>query len=123
MHNQNFHFVRLLAEVLRIQKWAAGEAISASRIFGLMHGIESVCRQESESFGISEAVQDKVEDILEEIETGTQKTDGMSIKDRLRADGIDELMRAVSWNCAPSKADSRSPSRPSPMVRELYSLR
>lgn len=85
----------ILAEVLRIQSWAGGDTVSAERIFGLMHGIESVIRQETESFGISEEIQRKVEDMLEDIEYGKQSTDGLAIKDRLRSDDVDETDAAT----------------------------
>ncbi|MCE9561863.1 MAG: hypothetical protein K8U57_07400 [Planctomycetes bacterium] len=90
MAEPDYRYTKVMAEILRIQRWAGGETPDAARIFGLLHGFESVCRQENESFGISEADQDKVEDMLEEVEAKTQSTDGMSIKDRLRDDGIDE---------------------------------
>ncbi len=80
----------LLAEVLRLQRWAGGEHVSADRIFGLMHGFESVIEQETESFGISEETQRKVEDLLEDVDFDRQSTMGMAIKDRLRSDGIKE---------------------------------
>lgn len=81
---------RLLAEILRLQRWAGGEAVSSARIFGLMHGFETVIRQECECFGISKDTQRKVEDILEDVEHGRQSTDGPRIKDRLYRDGVDE---------------------------------
>jgi len=48
------------------------------RIFGLMHGFESVIRQESEGFGISEETQEKVEDLLDDVEAGTQSADAQA---------------------------------------------
>jgi hypothetical protein len=81
---------KLLAEVLRVQRWAGGDSVSAARIHGLMHGFESVLKQELESFGVSEDVQEKVEQILVDIESGQQATDGLAIKDRLRRDHINE---------------------------------
>jgi hypothetical protein len=81
---------QILAEVLRLQRWAGGEHVSADRVFGLMHGFETVIRQEAESYGISEETQDKVEDLLEDVENGKQSPDGPSIKDRLWREKIDE---------------------------------
>ena len=92
MAGTDYRFTRLLAELLRIQRWAGGDTVPAARIFGLLHGFESFCRQESETFGVSEEIQDKVEDILEDVEAGTQDTDGLAIKDRLQKDGIDETV-------------------------------
>jgi hypothetical protein len=43
-----------------------------------------------ECFGISGEIQEKVEDMLEDVEAGKQSTDGPSIKDRLRRENIDE---------------------------------
>jgi hypothetical protein len=37
---------RILAELLRLQPWAGGESVSAARIYGLMHGFESVIQDE-----------------------------------------------------------------------------
>jgi hypothetical protein len=81
---------QVLAEVLRLQRWAGGEHVSADRVFGLMHGFETVIRQEAESYGISEETQDKVEDLLEDVENGKQSPDGPAIKDRLWREKIDE---------------------------------
>lgn len=80
----------ILAEVLRLQRWAGGESVSADRIFGLLHGFESTLDQEAGSFGISRELQDKVEDIIEDVEHGRQSADGMAIKQRLLRDDIDE---------------------------------
>jgi len=82
---------RLLAEVLRIQRWAGGDHIPADQIFGLMHGFESAYR-DGDSFGVSIEVQRKVENILQDVEFGRQSTDGMSIKDRLYEEEIDETV-------------------------------
>lgn len=82
---------RLLAEILRIQRWIGGESVSAERVFGLLHGFECTLRQEEESFGISDELCSKVEDVLEDVESGEQATDGPSIKHRLHTNGIDEL--------------------------------
>ncbi len=90
MPEVDFNYARMLAEILRIQRWAGGDSVPADRIFGLMHGFESVFREETESFGISEATQEKVEDLPEEVEAGTQSSSGTSIKERLRRDGIKE---------------------------------
>jgi len=90
MNHDDGQYVRVLAELLRIQRWAGGETVSADRIFGLLHGFESVLRRETESFGIDEDTQNKVEDLLEEVEARTQSPDGPAIKERLRRDGVDE---------------------------------
>lgn len=83
---------KLLAEILRIQRWAGGESVRSARIYGLMHGFESVLKEETEYFGISREVQDKVEDILQDVEDGSQAADGLSIKQRLLEDDIDEIV-------------------------------
>lgn len=80
----------LLAELLRVQRWAGGDSVSAARIFGLMHGFESVINEEKDSFGISEIVENKVEDILDELDSETLAFERNSIKDRLRIEGISE---------------------------------
>lgn len=81
---------QLLAEILRIQHWAGGEAIDPDRIYGLMKGFESVIADEVETFGISADQQDLVEDLLEAIEAGSQSPNEMAIKSRLREVGVDE---------------------------------
>ena len=81
---------RLLAEILRLQRWAGGEAVPADRIFGLMHGFKSVLCQEAEASGITSETQEKVEDLLEDVEGGKQSTEGRDVKGRLRSDGIEE---------------------------------
>ena len=85
---------RILAELLRLQRWAGGDAVTADRIFGLMHGFETVIAEEKESFGISRETQSKVEDMLEDVERGKQSTDGYDIKQRLLEDQIDESTAA-----------------------------
>ncbi|MCA9252042.1 MAG: hypothetical protein KDA54_13005 [Phycisphaerales bacterium] len=85
----------ILAELLRIQRWAGGDGVSAGRILGLMHGFESVIRQENKSFGIAEETQRKVEDLLEDVDHDKQSSDGMAIKDRLLRDGVDETNAAT----------------------------
>ncbi len=81
---------RVLAETLRLQRWAGGDSVDAARVFGLTHGVESVIRQERESPGISEETQEKVEDILEDIEAGQQSVVGRELKHRLLRDKLDE---------------------------------
>lgn len=79
----------LLAEVLRLQRWAGGESVSAARIFGLLNGFESVIDEETESFGVSRKTQSAAEDIMDELDSGKPVT-GMELKDRIRQAGIDE---------------------------------
>jgi len=95
MHASEIPVPVILAELLRIQRWAGGDSVSADRILGLMHGIESVIRQENESFGISEETQRKIEDLLKDVDDGKQSTDGMAVKDRLRCDNIKETDAAT----------------------------
>jgi hypothetical protein len=90
MTTEEGQLARVLAELLRIQRWAGGEAVSAARIFGLQHGVESVLRQDEESFGIDNDTQDKVEQMLEDVEAHKQSADGIAIADRLRREGVSE---------------------------------
>ena len=80
----------ILAEILRLQRWAGGDSVSAKRIFGLANGFESLLDEEAESFGISRKLQEKIEDVFEDIEAGNQSADGISFKSRLHRDRIDE---------------------------------
>lgn len=80
----------LLAELLRIQRSLAGDPISAARIFGLMHGFQSVIEEETESFGISDETQEKAEDLLDEMDKAGAVWDGMTLKHRIREVGISE---------------------------------
>jgi len=82
---------RILAEVLRLQRWAGGAPLDAARIFGLLHGFESVLREQKQE-GISETTQEAVEDLLHEIESNGQVPDGLALKDRLNRQGIDEVV-------------------------------
>jgi hypothetical protein len=84
----------ILAEVLRLQRWAGGEAVPADRIYGLLHGFESVLDQENETYGLSRELQDRIEDILDDVENGKQSPEGMLIKQRLLHDRIDETAAA-----------------------------
>ena len=100
MSEENRNTGRLLAEILRLQRWAGGEAVSAARIFGLMHGFESVLEEE-QSRVVSRQTQDAVEDVLEDVEAGKQSVDGNSIKTRLRQSGVREsdaaLVMQLCW--------------------------
>ncbi len=80
----------LLAELLRLQRYIGGDSVPAARIFGLMHGFESVVDEEKESYGISRQEQEKIERLLQEVEDGKQSSMGMHIKQRMIADQIDE---------------------------------
>lgn len=82
-------FGSLLAEILRLQRWVGGDAVSPARIFGLMHGFESVL-EEDQGTGISRATQEKVEDLLAEVDKGGEAADGVRIKQRLREVEVDE---------------------------------
>ncbi len=94
MNGQTLTLGRLLSEVLLLQRWAGGPAVPADRIFGLMNGFESTLKEESSAVdgGISRAVQDRVEDLLEEIDSDTASTNPLSVKDWLWREGIDETV-------------------------------
>ena len=87
----SFTHSRLLAELLRLQRWTAGDSVSAERVYGLLHGFECEWKQEQESFGISDELRNKMEDVLQDVLNEKQATDGPSIKDRLHRDGIDKM--------------------------------
>jgi len=81
---------QLLAELLRIQRWAdSSNNICPGRIYALAHGFESVLK-ETRSSGIAEATERAVEALLCDVEAGKQPPDGLSIKERLRSEGISE---------------------------------
>lgn len=80
---------QILAEVVRLQRWAGGDAVSAARLFGLLHGFESVLDEERES-AIGRATQDKVERMLEDVEMGKQSPDNLAIKGRLHQTKVSE---------------------------------
>lgn len=82
-------FAKIMAEVLRVQRWAGGDSVNASRIFGLQHGFETTMNAEVTD-GISEEIQAKVEDVLSDVDAGQQSTEGLSIKARLRKEEVDE---------------------------------
>ena len=74
---------RLLGELLRLQKWAGGDAIRSDRLFGLLHGFESVLDEECHD-RISRETQEAVEDLLEAIDRGDISPEGLSLKSKLR---------------------------------------
>lgn len=80
----------ILAELLRLERWEGGDSVEAARIFGLLHGFETMISQEVESFGISAEAQAKVESLLQEVENDETPSDAMSVKQRLLGDGVDE---------------------------------
>lgn len=90
MENGTILLAKLLAEVLRLQRWAAGDSVPASRVLGLSHGFETELRNECESFGISKETQDKIENLLEAVENGKQSPKSESIKSRLKAIKVKE---------------------------------
>src|SRR4030095_8211925 len=73
-----------------LQRWAGGDTVPAARIFGLMHGFESVLLEEKGNAGISQETQDKVEDLLADVYAGRQPVSSHAIKDRLRKTGVRE---------------------------------
>lgn len=82
---------RVLGELLVLQRWAGGDSVSAARIYGLMNGFETAVDSELEqlhSDGISEKTQDRIEDLLQEIDQGT--THPSAVKNWLRDAEIDE---------------------------------
>jgi len=84
---------RMLGELLVMQRWAGGDHVSESRIFGLLKGFESALNAEQDAVrkhGISAETQDRVEDLLQEIDDGTQATNPMSVKAWLHAAQIEE---------------------------------
>lgn len=91
---------KVLAEVLMLHRWAGEGPGSLARIYGLSHGVESVIEEEKQRC-ISEGTQDKIEDMLEDVEQGKQSANGTAIKDRLRREGIDERdARVIMRLCA-----------------------
>ena len=84
------NLAKVLGEVLLLHRWAGGESVPLARLYGLAHGVESVLRQEKAKT-ISEETQEKIEDILQEVERNQLSPDGMTIEDRLRQDEIDEI--------------------------------
>ena len=80
----------VLAELLRLQRWAGGDlAVPASRIYGLANGFESALEDERER-GISRETERAVAAMLEEVEAEKQPADGSAIQERLRNDGVNE---------------------------------
>ncbi len=80
----------LLAELLRLHRWAGDDTIPAARIFGLLNGFQSVLEQEENRPSISKAKQKKIEKLLDDVERKLQPADGLSIKERLRRDKVSE---------------------------------
>jgi hypothetical protein len=76
---------RILAEILRLQRWAGGEAVDAARLFGLMHGFETALRSENGGL-ITEEAQKRVVDMLDEVDR--DPASASYIDARLRAAGI-----------------------------------
>lgn len=89
MANHDLELGSILAEILRLQLWAGSDTQLRARVFGLLHGFQSVMNKERVP-GISEDTQRKVEYLLEDVEAGKQSTDGPAIKDRLYGDGVSE---------------------------------
>src|SRR5258708_4177703 len=84
---------QILAPLVLLQRWAAGDSIDAARIFGLMHGFESIQRLDRPT-SVSEETQTLVEDILEEVDNDRLKATPAGIKSRLRAVNVDETVAA-----------------------------
>ena len=90
MNDQAQWLSAILGELLRLQRWAGGEHVSADRLYGLANGIESVMREEAERETITEREQTLVEDMLDDVDKGKQSTDAKSIKDRLYSLEVEE---------------------------------
>jgi hypothetical protein len=80
---------KILAEILQLHRWAGGSAVSLETIYGLANGVESIIA-EIRPKTISTKTQEAVEDVLQDVESGKQSSDGMAIKDRLQSDQINE---------------------------------
>lgn len=90
---------KLLAEIMRLQRFVGSDMVSAATIYGLENGFESILREVSGNedvdddgldYPISRETQEKAEDILEAVDNDEQSPVWMHIKDELRSVGIDE---------------------------------
>jgi hypothetical protein len=59
-----------------------------------MHGFQSALEEE-QTLGITREIQDKVEDVLEDVEAGKQSADSTSVKSRLRQEDVRESDAAL----------------------------
>lgn len=80
---------QMLAEIIRLQRWAGGDAVAADRIIGLLYGFESVL-DDDDTFGISRETEERVEKVLEDVEAGEQSAESLEIKNQLRNVNVSE---------------------------------
>ena len=88
---EDLRYARTLSDILHLHRWAGGDQVDLATIFGLAHGIESVIRETlPDTRGISSETQSKIEDVLDDVDRGTQAIDAISLKNRFHRDGISE---------------------------------
>ncbi|AMV33759.1 hypothetical protein VN12_16640 [Pirellula sp. SH-Sr6A] len=88
------HIGHLLAEILRLRRWASGNPQLLARAFALESGFESAFSSEEYEFSVSIDQQEAVEDFLDAIDKDPNEPNSMYVKDELRRLGLDE---SVAW--------------------------
>ena len=88
---EELRYARTLSDILHLHRWAGGDQVDLATIFGLANGIESVIRETlPEENGISSETQDKIEDILVDVDKGKESTDSLFLKQRFHREGISD---------------------------------
>ena len=82
-------YAKTLSDVLHLHRWMGGDQVDLATIYGLANGIESIVK-ESVPRGISRKTQDKIEDILQDVDEGNQPPDSLAMKGRFHRDRICE---------------------------------
>jgi len=83
------HYARTLSDILHLHRWMGGDQIDLATIYGLANGVESVISENVPS-GISRKTQDKIEDVLEDVDDGKQSPESLAMKSRFHCEGISE---------------------------------
>jgi hypothetical protein len=91
---ETLRYAKTLSDILHIHRWAGGDLVDLATIYGLANGVESVV-EESVPRGISRETQEKIEDVLQDVDAGKQSPKSLDMKSRFRSDRICETDASI----------------------------
>jgi len=86
---ETLRYAKTLSDILHLHQWMGGDQVDSATIFGLANGVETIV-EESIPRGISRETQEKIEDVLQDIDKGSQSPESMAMKSRFHSDHISE---------------------------------
>ena len=86
---ETLRYAKTLSDILHLHRWMGDDQVDLATIYGLANGVESVVK-ESIPQCISRKTQDKIEDILQEVDEEKQSPEYLELKTRFHSDRISE---------------------------------